>query len=107
MKEPVKTTQPDPKSGNRFLDKSGVKTAVALQYERPGVPRVTAKGRGAIAEKIISTAEESGVQVQENAGLAEALSQVELDAEIPENLYRAVAEVIAFVLWASGKLPKG
>jgi len=74
--------------------------AVALKYEHGGVPVVVAKGRGAIAETIAKTARESGVMVEENAVLAEALSQVELDAEIPEALYKAVAEVIIFVLRA-------
>jgi flagellar biosynthesis protein len=81
------------------------KLAVALHYEHPGVPRVVATGKGHIAGKILETARASGVRIEENAPLAEALSQVELDQEIPEVLYRAVAEVIAFVLRASGKLP--
>lgn len=72
--------------------------AVALKYEEGGVPVVVAKGRGIVAEAITRTARDSGVVVEENAVLAEALSQVELEAEIPEALYRAVAEVIIFVL---------
>ncbi|ALK09425.1 EscU/YscU/HrcU family type III secretion system export apparatus switch protein [Blastochloris viridis] len=77
--------------------------AVALEYETGGVPRVTAKGRGPIAEAIVAKAEESGVHIEENAALAQALSRVELDAQIPEELFRAVAAVISFVLRA-GKL---
>jgi flagellar biosynthesis protein len=84
---------------------AAAKLAVALHYDHPGVPKVVATGKGLIADKIIETAQASGVRVEENAPLAEALSQVELDQEIPEVLYRAVAEVIAFVLRASGKLP--
>lgn len=72
--------------------------AVALKYEDGGVPIVVAKGRGTVAEAITQTARDNGVMVEENAILAEALSQVELDAEIPEALYKAVAEVIIFVL---------
>lgn len=75
--------------------------AVALHYEAGGVPRVTAKGRGAVAEAILASAKASGVPLEENAALAEALARVDLDAEIPEALYRAVAEVIAFVLRAT------
>ncbi|MCZ7657330.1 MAG: EscU/YscU/HrcU family type III secretion system export apparatus switch protein [Xanthobacteraceae bacterium] len=80
--------------------------AVALHYEKPNVPvpRVVAKGRGAIGEKIIETARASGVPIEPNAPLAEALAQVELDEEIPEALYRAVAEVLIFVLRAAGKV---
>jgi len=81
--------------------------AIALHYDKgsDAAPRVTAKGRGAIAERIRETAIEHDVPIEENAPLAEALSVVELDDEIPEALYRAVAEVIGFVLRASGTLP--
>lgn len=72
--------------------------AVALSYEAPTAPRVVATGRGPIAEAILATARESGVAIEENPDLAEALARIELDAEIPEALYRAVAEVIAFVI---------
>lgn len=80
--------------------------AVALEYEigKDAAPRVTATGRGAIAEKIVATAREHGVAIEGNPLLAEALSGVEVDQEIPEELYRAVAEVIGFVLRAAGKL---
>ena len=72
--------------------------AVALKYDGGGTPSVTAKGSGAVAEKIVEVARANGVAIEENAGLAEALSTIELDEEIPVELYRAVAEVIAFVL---------
>jgi flagellar biosynthesis protein len=80
--------------------------AVALQYQHPGVPRVTAKGSGLTADRIVALAREAGVEIEENAALAEALASVELDDEIPETLYRAVAEVIVFVLRSTGKLPR-
>ena len=78
--------------------------AVALQYEhgKDAAPRVTAKGRGAVAETIIETAHQHGVAIESNAVLAEALSHVELDQQIPAELYRAVAEVIGFVMRLSG-----
>jgi len=78
--------------------------AVALHYERPGVPRVTAKGRGEVGRKIIEAARQHGVPIEQNAPLAEALAQVELDEQIPEALYRAVAEVLVFILKVSGRL---
>jgi flagellar biosynthesis protein len=72
--------------------------AVALAYEAPGAPRVVAKGDGELGRRIIETAHANGVAIEQNAGLAAALSGVELDDEIPLELYKAVAEVIAFVL---------
>ena len=80
------------------------RTAVALEYADPGVPRVIAKGHGDIADKIVETALAAGVAIEENPALAEALSRVELDDEIPEALYRAVAQVILFVLRSTGQL---
>ncbi len=83
--------------------------AVALQYEhgKDTAPRVTAKGRGVVAETIIETAKAHGVPVESNAVLAEALSRVELDQQIPRELYRAVAEVIGFILRLSGPSRSG
>lgn len=78
--------------------------AVALHYEQPGTPRVVAKGRGTIGEKIVETARANGVPIEENAGLAAALSQVELGDEIPPELYKAVAQVLSFILRLSGRL---
>jgi len=72
--------------------------AVALHYDRAGAPRVVAKGRGAIGARIIEIAKEHGVPIEENEVLAGALSNVELGDEIPAELYKAVAEVLVFVL---------
>ncbi len=79
--------------------------AVALQYDTSAVPvpRVVAKGRGETGEAILALAREHGVPIEENAALAEALSQVDLGEDIPEALYRAVAEVLIFILRASGR----
>ena len=80
--------------------------AVALHYDKAAVPvpRVVAKGRGDTGQKIIALAHEHGVPIEANAPLAEALSQVDLGDEIPEALYRAVAEVLVFILRAAGQL---
>jgi flagellar biosynthesis protein len=78
--------------------------AVALEYDGHGAPRVTAKGRGELAQRIVETGREHGVAIEENAVLAQALSAVELDDQIPEELYRAVAQVIAFVLSLRGEM---
>ena len=79
--------------------------AVALQYDGERAPRVTAKGRNEVAERIMSLAREHGIPMQENEPLAALLARVELGDEIPEQLYLAVAQVIAFAYHLSGKVP--
>ena len=78
--------------------------AVALHYDKTGAPRVVAKGRGSIGEKIIELAKAHDIPIEENEVLAGALSNVELDDEIPTELYKAVAEVLVFVLRLSGRI---
>ncbi|RJF70857.1 EscU/YscU/HrcU family type III secretion system export apparatus switch protein [Rhodopseudomonas palustris] len=80
--------------------------AVALHYDRSGAPRVVAKGKGSIGAKIIEVAKANNVPIEENEVLAGALSHVELGDEIPEELYKAVAEVLVFVLKLSGRAPR-
>ena len=79
--------------------------AVALQYENGtrDAPRVIAKGRGLIADRIVQLAEENGVVIESNTALAEALAGIELDDTIPLELYEAVAIVIGYVLQVSAK----
>lgn len=79
--------------------------AVALLYEQPHAPRVVAKGRGDIGQAIIDTARAHGVPLKQDAGLAEALSTVELEQQIPRELYHAVAVILGFIMRASGQLP--
>jgi flagellar biosynthesis protein len=78
--------------------------AVALHYDKQGAPRVVAKGRGTIGEKIIEVAKAHDIPIEENEVLAGALSNVELGDEIPADLYKAVAEVLIFVLRLSGRI---
>ncbi len=78
--------------------------AVALHYDKKGVPRVVAKGKGTVGEKIIEIARENDIPIQENEVLAGALSNVELGDEIPAELYKAVAEVLIFVMRLTGRL---
>jgi flagellar biosynthesis protein len=82
--------------------------AVALHYDpaKDAVPRLTAKGRGQVAEKIVEIAEASGVHIEHNRPLANALSRLDFGQQIPRELYRAVAEVIGFVLNKAGQMPK-
>ncbi|MEA2949368.1 MAG: flagellar biosynthesis protein [Alphaproteobacteria bacterium] len=72
--------------------------AVALHYEAPDAPRVVAKGSGHVGDKIIETALAAGVPIEKNAGLAAALAEIELGDHIPLELYKAVAEVLTFIL---------
>lgn len=78
--------------------------AVALHYDKTGAPRVVAKGKGTIGQKIIEVAKANDIPIEENEVLAGALSNVELGDEIPADLYKAVAEVLVFVLRMSGRV---
>jgi flagellar biosynthesis protein len=78
--------------------------AVALHYDRKGAPRVVAKGKGTIGAKIVEVARAHDIPIEENEVLAGALSNVELDDEIPAELYKAVAEVLIFVMRLSGRI---
>jgi flagellar biosynthesis protein len=72
--------------------------AVALAYRQTdAAPRVVARGRGLVAEEIISRAREHGVYVHESPELVSLLMQVDLDQHIPPQLYRAVAELLAWL----------
>lgn len=84
-------------SENPYRDK----VAVALRYDAPNAPRVVASGRGLVGQRIIETAQAHGVPLEQNPALAQALSSIELEAEIPERLYTAVAEILAFLLQAA------
>src|SRR5437868_1617381 len=78
--------------------------AVALHYDKQGAPRVVAKGKGTIGARIIELARAHDIPIEENEVLAGALSHVEIGDEIPEELYKAVAEVLIFVLRLSGRI---
>jgi flagellar biosynthesis protein len=73
--------------------------AAALGYDEDagGAPKVVAAGTGVVAERIIALALENGVPVRDDAGLAEALARLQLEAEVPEELWKAVAEAL---VWA-------
>ena len=74
-------------------------TAVALKYnrEKDQAPRVTAKGEGKTAQKIIELAESHEIPIKKDEDLVELLSKVELDKEVPAEMYKAVAEVFSFI----------
>jgi flagellar biosynthesis protein len=77
--------------------------AVALHYSGRGAPRVVAKGGGLVAENIIKLAQAHNIPLDEDAALASALSRVDLNREIPRELYVAVAQVLAFAWHVAGK----
>lgn len=87
--------------------KTQQRIAVALEYDGKNAPTVTAKGAGDFAEKIINLANEHGIPLHEDRGLIDILAKINMGEEIPENLYLAVAEVIAFAYILSGKFPDG
>ncbi|MFM2044777.1 MAG: hypothetical protein RLY86_3353 [Pseudomonadota bacterium] len=80
--------------------------AVALKNDRstPGLPRIVATGRGAVAEQILELAFANGVKVREDADLAEILAAIDLDSEIPVEAIAAVAEILAYVYRANRTL---
>jgi flagellar biosynthesis protein len=82
-----------------------MKKAVALRYDttKENAPRVVAKGQGNTAENIIKIAELHNLPIKKDEDLIELLSKVELDKEVPDALYRAVAEVFSFIYKVSKK----
>lgn len=72
------------------------KRATALSYSGEGAPKVVAEGRGLIADRIVDAAKAAGVPIRNDPALAEALAQLDLGREIPEDLYTAVAEALAW-----------
>jgi flagellar biosynthesis protein len=75
------------------------RTAAALKYTqgKDSAPKLVAKGRGAVAEKIIEIARAHGIHIKEDKALVEVLSSLDLYQEIPPELYKAVAEILAFI----------
>ena len=73
--------------------------AIALRYDttRDAAPRVTAKGTGLVADRIVALARENGIHIHEDRDLVAVLSKLDVSAQIPDDLYRAVAEILAFV----------
>ncbi len=83
------------------LDKT---IAISLEYSSDqSAPKVTAKGSGIIAQQILQIAQEHGIPIKQDSDLTELLSQVEIDDQIPELLYEAVAQVLVFAYQLSGK----
>lgn len=95
----------DPFKPLNIKDRPKRLTAVALEdrtLERQ-VPKITAAGRGKIAEEILRLAEENGVKIREDSTLAEMLASVEIDSPIPSEAFMAVAEILSYVYRANGQ----
>jgi len=87
------------------MDKKYQKKAVALKYDRKEAyaPKVIAKGKGQVAQKIIELAKKHDIPVKDDPDLIEVLSSLEIDEEIPSHIYVAVAELLAFVYSINSK----
>ena len=83
-------------------------TAVAVKYKHreDKTPRVIAKGRGIVAQKIRETAAKYGIPIHRDDDLVELLAQVELDREIPPELYAAIAEILSIIYRANEQMKK-
>lgn len=80
--------------------------AVALHYDEERAPTVVASGEGDIAREIMEIANEHGIPLYENPELVSVLARLELGEEIPDVLYRVIAEIIAFAFYIQGRTPK-
>jgi len=98
----------DEGKNDRQKSDAHVKRAVALKYEmhKDHAPRVVAKGERLTAERIIQIAKEKGIYIHEDPDLVALLAKVDVGAEIPEILYYAVAEVLAFVYRLNQRMSK-
>ncbi len=84
---------------------SSKRKAAALRYdtEKESAPKVVAKGEGEAAQNIIKIAQENNLPIKKDEDLMELLSKVEIDKEIPEAMYKAVAEVFSFIYRTTNK----
>ena len=84
---------------------SSKRKAAALRYntEKESAPKVVAKGEGEAAQNIIKIAQENNLPIKKDEDLIELLSKVEIDKEIPEAMYKAVAEVFSFIYRTTNK----
>lgn len=84
------------------------KSAVSLQYKKGknAAPKVTAKGQGWVAEKIIKMARENNIPIREDKDLLSLLSEMDVGQEVPESLYKVVAELLGWVYQLNLEFPK-
>ncbi|MFJ2389963.1 EscU/YscU/HrcU family type III secretion system export apparatus switch protein [Pseudomonas koreensis] len=87
-------------------DSTAPRQAIALKYDGNHAPTLTAKGDEELAEEILRIARDCEVPIYENAELVRLLARMELGDSIPEELYRTIAEIIAFAWNLKGKFPE-
>lgn len=90
-------------SNTRVIPKNQTAVAITASDDPTLLPRITAAGRGKLAEQILQLAFENGINVREDSALAEMLASVELDSPIPSEAFIAVAEVLSYVYRANGE----
>ena len=79
--------------------------AVALEYGRNKTPVISAKGDGELAQRIVQEAQRQGVYVTEDPRLLAMLSKLDVGQEIPQDMFTAVAVILAWVYWLKGIQP--
>ena len=86
-------------------DSELTRMAAAIRYDaaKDDAPRLTAKGKGLVAERIIELARQHDIPIRSDRALVQILSKLDMDQHIPPELYRAVAEVLAFVYSSNEK----
>lgn len=84
------------------------KSALAISYDkdRDSAPKISAKGKGTVAERIIELAKENNIPIHEDPDLIEVLSKLDLGQEIPPDLYKLIAEVLVYVYRSNNKASK-
>ena len=84
---------------NNNQENSDINKAAALKYdmEKDQAPKIIAKGTGDLAQKIVETAKEHDIPIQQDQDIVEVLTQMNLGEEIPEKLYSAIAEILSFI----------
>ncbi|SDJ72749.1 EscU/YscU/HrcU family type III secretion system export apparatus switch protein [Sediminibacillus albus] len=89
-----------------MTEKKPFRKAAALRYQedKDTAPKLTAAGRGYVADNIIARAEAANIPIQEDSTLVELLSELDINESIPDELYQAVAEVFAFIYRADKKM---
>ncbi len=87
-----------------MMDQQNKVAALKYRQGADSAPQVVAKGRGLIAEKILALARERGIPIREDRNMVEILSTLNLYEEIPPDLYKAVAELLAFIYKLDSKV---
>ena len=84
-----------------------VKSAISLEYQKEinSAPKITAKGEGWVAEKIIEIAQERNIPIRKDKDLLNLLSEIDVGREVPESLYKVVAELLAWVYQLNKNYP--